>query len=323
MAVFTHLPDSTLAELAQYYELGRLVNATGISEGVENTNYLLETQLAGTHFRTILTIFEKRVQADEIPFFLHLMQHLAEQGIHCPVPIEHRGGGLIHEVAGKPMAMVTFLTGKSRAGDPSEADCAALGEAMARLHLAAEGMRERRANDLSVSGWRRLIDQTGTQLDGIMPGLKRAVEAEYAYLTDHWPQQLPCGIIHADLFPNNVFFEGEQISGIIDFYFACEELLSYDLAISINSWCFEGSHCNLRKVRQMCAAYDRYRPRSSEEQAALITLLRGAALRFLLTRAYDVIYHDEQALVTPHDPLEYWHILQYWQAPQRAEELEA
>lgn len=301
MAVYTEVSDEELAAFVAYYDIGAVVSCKGIAEGVENSNYLLQTE-KGTF---ILTLYEKRVLREDLPFFLGLMDHLAAKGFPCPLPVHARDGTALRELCGRPAAIVTFLTGMwPRRATP--AHCRAVGEAAARLHLAGEGFPMRRANDLSLAGWRRLHETTRARAPEVVPGLDRLVEEELDHLEAHWPEDLPSGIIHADLFPDNVFFLGDRLSGVIDFYFACNDFLAYELAICLNAWCFEADGSfNVTKARQMLTAYGALRPLSDAELAALPVLARGGALRFLLTRLYDWLNHPQGALVKPKDPREY------------------
>lgn len=309
MAVYTQLANEDIATLvSETYGLGELTLAIGIADGVENSNYLLLVDgVDETEQKYILTLYEKRVAEGDIPFFLNLMQHLATHAIACPQPVPRRDGQLYGNVAEKPAAIVTFLEGKSRTQiDP--AHTASVGETLAALHLATDGFTEKRMNALALHGWQKLFDKTAPRLDEIQPGLKMLIEDELVHLSMNMPtmMSLPRGIIHADLFPDNVFFIDDAVSGVIDFYFACEDFFAYDLAIVVNAWCFEpGGEFNRIKARQLMSQYQRVRPLNDAEKAALPVLMRGAALRFLLTRAHDMLFPEPSALVTPRDPVEY------------------
>lgn len=320
MAVYTQLANEEIAALVeQTYGLAPLALAVGIAQGVENSNYLIELT-DGT--KAILTLYEKRVSAADVPFFLGLMQHFAARGIACPQPIARRDGALWGEVAGRPAAMVTFLSGKSRTR-LEQVHCASMGATVAALHAAVDGFASTRANTLSLAGWNDLFARIETRVDEVEPGLRQRIAHELGYLAEHWPapDALPRGIVHADLFPDNVFFEGDDVSGIIDFYFSCDDFFAYDLAITVNAWCFErGREFNATKARAMIAAYQKHRPLSDAEKAALPVLMRGAALRFLLTRAHDLLFHEKSALVTPKDPLEYAAKLRFHQQVKSASE---
>ncbi|MBN9440974.1 homoserine kinase [Bosea sp. (in: a-proteobacteria)] len=301
MAVYTEVPDDEMAAFVARYGIGDLLSAKGIAEGVENSNYLLRT----TRGSYILTLYEKRVNPDDLPFFLGLMQHLAARGLICPQPVEDSRGEMLGRLAGRPAAIVTFLDGLS-VRRPTAAHCHELGKGLAQLHAAGADFAMERVNALSVPGWRPLAEQAGAEADTVSPGLARRIAAEIAVHEARWPQGLPRGVIHADLFPNNVFFLGDRLSGLIDFYFACTDAFAYDLAICLNSWCFEAdSSFNLTKGQALLAGYESVRPLEVSEVEALPQLCRGSALRFLLTRLVDWLNVPPGALVKPHDPLEY------------------
>jgi homoserine kinase type II len=309
MAVYTEVSDDDLDAFLADYDIGDATSFKGIAEGVENSNYLLAT----TAGRYILTLYEKRVRRRDLPFFVGLMEHLSARGIDCPVPVRARDGASLRELCGRPAAVVTFLDGLSpRRVQPEH--CRLLGEAMARMHLAGSSFAMRRENDLSMPGWRPLFERCADRAHEVRDGLAGALEAELDRLEAEWPEALPCGVIHADLFPDNVFFLGDRLSGVIDFYFACNDFFAYDLAICLNAWCFErdGSF-NVTKARLLLHAYREGRPFSAEELEALPVLARGSAIRFLLTRLYDWLHHPEGALVEPKDPLEYCKKLRFHQ----------
>ena len=309
MAVYTEIADDDLAAFVASYNIGGLLSCKGIAEGVENSNYLLRTE-TNTY---ILTLYEKRVDPGDLPFFLGLMEHLAQHGLNCPLPVHDRAGNTLKTLAGRPAVLVTFLDGVWLRS-PQIKHCAELGGALAKLHHAGKGFSIARANALGIEGWRPLFDRFASEANTIAPGLRDTIARELDYLEAHWPRDLPSGVIHADLFPNNVFFLGDKLSGLIDFYFACNDAYAYDVAVCINAWCFEADHTfNLAKSRALLAAYNARRPLSQLERAQLVTLARGAALRFLLTRAYDWINTPPGALVTRHDPLEYRTKLQVFQ----------
>ena len=309
MAVYTEVSDEELEEFLSQYDLGGLVSFKGIAEGVENSNYLLGTG-TGTY---ILTLYEKRVHREDLPYFLGLMEHLAGQGIACPTPIRGSDGKALRELCSRPAAIISFLDGVwPRRVQPRH--CALLGDTMARMHLAGASFEGERVNALSIEGWRRLFLQVEARVDEVRPDLAAEIARELAHLEAHWPRDLPAGIIHADLFPDNVFFLGDKLSGLIDFYFACNDFFAYDLAICLNAWCFETDHSfNITKARQMLSAYREVRPFSDTELDALPLLARGSALRFLLTRLYDWLNHPDGAWVKPKDPLEYLQKLKFHQ----------
>jgi homoserine kinase type II len=310
MAVYTDVAAEELEAFLAGYDIGELLAYKGIAEGVENSNFLVHTG-AGNF---ILTLYEKRVAAADLPFFLGLMEHLASRGITCPQPVRNRQGVVLGAVAGKPAAIITFLDGMWLRR-PAASHCGALGEALAKLHRAGADFPSKRANSLSVEGWRPLYDAVGPRCDSIRPGLSAGLAAELAQLEAAWPRHLPQGVIHADLFPDNVFFLGDRLSGLIDFYFACTDALAYDLAICLNAWCFEPDHSyNVTKGRSLLQSYAAVRALSPEERLALPILARGAALRFLLTRLVDWFDERGAALVRRKDPLEYFRKLRFHQA---------
>ncbi|HEU4806323.1 MAG TPA: homoserine kinase [Nitrobacter sp.] len=310
MAVYTDVAADELADFLKAYDIGELLSYKGIAEGVENSNYLLHTT-AGSFF---LTLYEKRVAVDDLPFFLGLMGHLATHGIVCPQPVKARSGETLGCLAGRPAAIIDFLEGVWPR-KPNVIHCAAAGEALAKLHLAGRDFPMQRANALSVSSWRRLFEQAAPCAETVQQGLHDCLKAELDHLERHWPQDLPAGIIHADLFPDNVLFLGDRLSGLIDFYFACNDFFAYDVAICLNAWCFEPDHSfNVTKARALLGAYNRERALSGAEQAALPLLARGAALRFLLTRLVDFLNVPAGALVKPKDPLEYVRKLRFQQS---------
>lgn len=310
MAVYTDVSADDLTRFLAGYDLGKLLSYKGIAEGVENSNFLVHTERGNF----ILTLYEKRVAAGDVPFFLALMEHLANRGINCPLPVHNRSGQVLGHLAGRPAAIVTFLDGLW-IRRPSNKHCAAVGAALAKLHLAGADFKMRRANALSVDNWRALYRQADGRADAVQDGLAGTIGGELDHLEKAWPRDLPTGVIHADLFPDNVFFLGDELSGLIDFYFACIDTLAYDLAVCLNAWCFEPDHSyNVTKGRAMLQAYAQVRALSAEEREALPILARGSALRFLLTRLVDWLAVPEGALVRPKDPLEYFRKLRFHQS---------
>ncbi len=309
MAVYTDVSDEELEAFISSYAIGALTSFKGIAEGVENSNYLVHTESG----RYILTLYEKRVRAEDLPYFLALMEHLAARGITCPLPVQDRAGRTLKELAGRPAALITFLEGLW-VRRPSIEHCAGLGQALGRFHLAGQDFPMTRANSLSLPGWRTLFGEIGSGADRVTPGLTREIEKELRYLEAHWQADLPQGVIHADLFPDNVFFLGDKLSGLIDFYFACNDMLAYDVAVCLNAWCFESDGSfNVTKARALLEAYESVRPLTAAELDRLPTLARGAALRFLLTRTYDLLNTDANALVKTKDPNEYLRKLRFHQ----------
>jgi homoserine kinase type II len=301
MAVYTDVPDDELKRFVALYDLGEVLSCKGIAEGVENSNFLMTTERGNF----ILTLYEKRVAPQDLPFFIALMDHLAHHGVDCPTPVRGRDGVALRQLCGRPAAIVTFLAGMwPRRILPFHA--AGVGRALALLHRAGAAFAMRRDNDLSVAGWRRLYEACCSRADTVQSGLADELGRELDAIEAAWPCGLPAGVIHADLFPDNVFFRDRQVSGIIDFYFACTDFLAYDLAICLNAWCFEGDGSfNVTKARLLLENYRRERSLDPAELAALPLLARGSALRFLLTRLFDWLNQPAGALVRPKDPLEY------------------
>ena len=309
MAVYTEVSDEDVAAFAAEYDIGDVLALKGIAEGVENSNYLM---VSGTG-QYILTLYEKRVDEADLPFFLGLMEHLSDRGIACPLPIRGRDGRALRRLAGRPAVLVTFLEGMwPRRIQPRH--CAELGRSMAQMHLAGADFDMTRRNTLALADWRPLFERSADRAHEVMDGLADHLDAELDDLAAVWPKDLPTGLIHADLFPDNVFFKGERLSGLIDFYFACTDAFAYDLAICLNAWCFEPDGAfNITKARLMLQNYRKIRPFSAAELEALPVLARGSALRFLLTRLYDWLNQPPGALVKPKDPLEYWRRLRFHQ----------
>ncbi|MCZ4281795.1 homoserine kinase [Kiloniella laminariae] len=310
MAVYTEVPDDEVESFLTEYDIGEVLSLKGIAEGVENSNYILHTT-AGNY---ILTLYEKRVKKEDLPFFLGYMQHLAAQGISCPVPIAGKDGEFLRTLCGRPAAITAFLDGMwPRRIQPFH--CRALGKTMAEMHLAGANFPLERPNSLSVSGWEQLLEACEGKGDQVKPGLTRELEQELTFLSANWPDSLPKGVIHADMFQDNVFFIHENLSGVIDFYFACNDVLAYEIAICLNAWCFEQDNSfNVTKAQLMTRAYQETKPLTREELEALPILARGAAFRFLLTRLYDWINHPAGAFVKPKDPLEYLNKLRFHQS---------
>ncbi len=307
MAVYTDVADDELRAFVALYDIGEVLSCKGIAEGVENSNFLLTSERGNF----ILTLYEKRVAPRDLPFFIALMEHLAQNGVACPTPVRARDGVALRALCGRPAAIVTFLAGMwPRRIQPFH--CAGVGGALAALHRAGASFGMTRANDLSVGGWRRLFASCGARAGEVWPGLAEVVAAELDGLERAWPRDLPTGVVHADLFPDNVFFRDREVSGLIDFYFACTDFLAYDLAICLNAWCFESDGSfNITKARLLLDGYRRARPLSAAELAALPLLARGSALRFLLTRLFDWLNQPAGALVQPKDPLEYLRKLRF------------
>ena len=309
MAVYTEVGDDELTAFVAEYDIGEAVSCKGIAEGIENSNYALAT--AGGNY--ILTLYEKRVDPDDLPFFLGLMEHLAGAGIACPTPLHGRDGKALRQLCGRPAAIITFLDGMwPRRPTPEHA--AELGRALAELHLAGADFPMSRANGLSVASWRPLVARAGDRVDEVEPGLAGELAGELDVLEAAWPDGLASGVIHADLFPDNVFFRDGRLTGIIDFYFACNDMFAYDVAVCLNAWCFEPDRSfNITKARRLLTAYGKVRHFSDDELAALPLLARGSAMRFLATRLFDWLHTPADALVRRKDPLEYLAKLRFHQ----------
>jgi homoserine kinase type II len=314
MAVYTEVTDEALEAFLTEYDIGTIVAFRGIAEGVENSNYSLKT----TQDDFILTLYEKRVDPADLPWFVGLMEHLARRGITCPRPVPARDGKALRFLAGRHAAITTFLPGVWPRRVRVE-HCGPLGGALAALHLAGTGYEPRRANRLGPGGWPPLLDRCRARADEVQPGLAAELDTALDEILSTWPASLPEGHIHADLFPDNVFFLDERLSGLIDFYFAATDFLAYDVAVCLNAWCFEAdASFNVTKGRALLRAYGATRPLSSGEQAALPVLCRGAAIRFLLTRLYDWLNTPEGAMVTRKDPMEYVRRLRFHRSARDA-----
>ncbi|RXT28658.1 homoserine kinase [Rhizobium leguminosarum] len=307
MAVYTDIAEDDLKWFLTEYDAGTLLSYKGIAEGVENSNFLLHT----SKDPLILTLYEKRVEKSDLPFFLGLMQHLSARGLSCPLPLSRRDGALLGSLSGRPAALISFLEGMWLR-KPEAKHCREVGRALAEMHVAGDGFELKRANALSIDGWRGLWEKSEVRAGEVEPGLQTEIRSELDFLSAAWPSGLPAGVIHADLFPDNVFFLGDQLSGLIDFYFACNDLLAYDVSICLNAWCFEkdGAY-NITKGTAMLEGYQSVRPLSDVEISALPVLSRGSALRFFLTRLYDWLTTPEGAMVTKKDPLEYLRKLRF------------
>lgn len=310
MAVYTEVNDDELARFIDGYGLGQLLSYKGIAEGVENTNYMVDTE-RGTF---ILTLYERRVDPNDLPFFLGLMEHLAAGKVSCPLPVRDVKGQHLNMLSGRHAALVTFLDGVWPR-KPNARHCRELGVAMARMHVAGNGFGLTRANALGLNGWRPLFEKFSSRADDILPGLATLLSSELDYLDAAWPSELPQGIIHADLFPDNVFFIGDDLSGLIDFYFACNDSLAYDIAVCLNAWCFSADFTyDATKGRALIEGYETVRMLTGAERNAMPTLARGAATRFLLTRSFDWLNTPKDALVARKDPFDYVRRLRFHQS---------
>ncbi len=307
MAVYTQVSDTDLNVFLQRYDIGGFTKKIPIAEGVENTNYRVET----TRGIYILTLFEKRTNEADLPFFMALTAHLAAKGLPAPAPIKTKSGEFLGALAGRPAVLIEFLPGRP-VMEPGAGHCSAVGAALAGLHDAVSDFRPNRKNALSITQWRSIADACRTSADTCAAGLAALIDDELAFLAANWPADLPQGVVHADLFPDNVLFEDNAITGVIDFYFSCTEFFAYDIAIVINSWCFDKhGKLALENARALIAAYLDTRAVTQSEIEAFPIFLRASALRFLLTRLYDWLNQSDGAIVTVKDPLEYRAILEF------------
>jgi homoserine kinase type II len=301
MAVYTDISDAELETFLAGYDLGRPIGFRGVAEGVENSNFLLETDRG----RFFLTIYEKRVREEDLPFFLGLMRWLSDRGYPCAAPMRDRNGEILQRIKGKPAALVEFLQGLS-VRRPTVAHCREAGSGLGWMHLAVEGYGGARVNDLGQPAWRPLFAPLGPGAEAFKPGLSRVIDADLDYLEKAWPNGLPAGVIHADFFPDNVFFRDGAFAAAFDFYFAATDFLAYDIAVALNAWCFElDGAFNATKATAFLDGYQARRRLSAAEKAALPVLAHGAAMRFFLTRLHDWYATPEGSLVKKHDPMEY------------------
>ncbi|MBT0669469.1 homoserine kinase [Novosphingobium profundi] len=321
MAVYTRIGAEDMAAIVDAFDVGTLISAKGIAEGVSNSNWLVEAQRAGEEPRRfILTMYEERTEVEDLPFFLDLLDHLSLAG--CPVPrtIHDRAGASYRTHQGKALALIEFLPGVS-VSEPTPEQARSVGTALARVHLAAANFPAERANSMGLETWQRLLSACGEEgLARIHPELPAIVARELGALRSDWPVGLPRGVVHADLFPDNVLMLGSEVTGLIDFYFACTDLLAYDVAVTHAAWCFsdDGTRFDPAISQALLEGYESVRPLSGAERAALPRLARAAAIRFLSTRAYDWMNTPEDALVTPKDPLAFARRLEFYAAPANA-----
>ena len=301
MAVYTDITDHELEAFLADFDVGSPVVFKGIAEGVENSNFMVETSVG----RYLLTVYERRVRREDLPFFLGLMQWLAAHGYPTAAPIADRSGAILKSLRGKPAALVAFLPGLS-VRRPTVDQCREAGEGLGWLHVAADGFPGRRINSLGQGAWSEFFAPLAKAADALKPGLAATVRGDLARFAERWPRDLPEGIVHADYFPDNVFFMSGRFAATIDFYFAAWDHLAYDIGAAVNAWCFEADGSfNLTRAQAFLEGYERRRPLSAAERTALPILAHGAALRFFLTRLNDWNATPEGALVRPKDPLEY------------------
>jgi homoserine kinase type II len=303
MAVFTPISREQLEPYLTQFDIGQLVSFTGITEGVENTNYKLVTERESF----ILTLFEKRTKPEDLPFFIAFMKHLHTNGVSCPDVIAATDGKKITSLNGKPAIITSFLDGVW----PRKIEdfhVAAVSTTLARMHLAAGSFKEQRINSMSLPAWKTLINSCTGKTN-----LAAYLQEELDYIGKNWPKALPAGAVHADLFADNVFFTGEKLTGVIDFYFACTDYFAYDLMLTLNAWCFEPAGFNKEKADLFLGAYQKERPLTGAEWKALPFFGRAAAMRIIATRLYDLLHPVPGAVITPKDPQQYVDILKYHQ----------
>ncbi len=311
MAVYTQIPAEEMAELVLQFGAGNLISAKGIAEGVENSNYLVET----TKGRFIFTVYEKRVDTADLPFFMAMIDHLVAKGCPVPASLKTADGSATISHKGKSMAMMEFMPGLS-VSHPTPEQALSAGRALGQLHAALKDFTLNRPNTLGLDGWLDLAERCGDDLDKIQPGLKQRVAEECAFLRAHWPAGLDKSVIHADLFPDNVLMAGDKVCAVIDFYFACTEIRAWDLAVTHVSWSFDVDNAYLADVGDaLVSGYDESFGRTEAERSAFSILARGACLRFLLTRAWDWLNTPADALVTRKDPMAFLARLDHYARP--------
>ena len=310
MAIYTRLDQEKIGSILLNYKLGNLKKFEGIKEGIENTNYLIETEKG----KYILTIYEKRVNKDDLPFFSKLMLELSKNNFICPKPISNKNNEYISNLDNKKFMIVSYLEGKSK-NNLSPPECKIVGREIAKLHQITKDFNFKRENDLSVKSWRRIFTQVKDKCSKIHPELPKLIEANLINIEKEWPSNLPRGIIHADLFNDNIFFKNNKFSGFIDFYFSCNDFYAFEIAICFNALCFDGFKQNLSfnvtKAKKLMEGYNEIRRISKEEKISIKVLSQGAALRFLLTRVFDYINIVDDAVVKIKDPIEYLKRLEF------------
>jgi len=310
MAVYTRLSENELTEFFSKYNLGKLLNYKEIKEGIENTNYFIQTEKG----KFILTLYEKRVDEKDLPFFMSVMRNLFDKKFPSPEPIINKNGNYISEILGKKAAVVSFLDGSSKK-NLTPNNCYEIGIYTAKLHLITKGLGGKRENKLSINSWRKIYNKVKKDCAKIHPSLTEVVEKNLDEIEKNWPHKIPSGIIHADLFPDNIFFKNNNLSGIIDFYFSCNDYYAFEIAVCLNALCFEGIKENLSfnvtKAKKFIDGYSKIRKLEDKEKESLRILCKGAAIRFLLTRVFDYINLTEGAIVKIKDPIEYLKRLEF------------
>lgn len=307
MAVYTKLAHQEVEQFLEQYNINNFKDYKGITEGVENTNYFINT----LEQDYILTIYEKRVDENDLPFFINLLSNLSENKFPCPKPIANKNNEKINKIKNKNAALVTFLNGQSKNKITSE-ECFEIGKITAQLHEITKKFNVNRKNNLSIESWQNIFEKTIKQKIDLDETIIKKTKNYLNFLKDNWPKNLPQGIIHADLFPDNIFFTNNKVSGIIDFYFACNDFFAYEIAICINSICFDNnSTFNMTKAKNLIDGYSSIRTLSEEEKKFLPILSMGAAMRFFLTRLHDFYHTDNKADVKIKDPFEYFKKIEF------------
>ena len=310
MAVYTKLSEEELKYFFSKYNLGKLLNYKEIKEGIENTNYFIQTEKG----KFILTLYEKRVEEKDLPFFISLMRNLFDKNFPSPEPIINKNGNYISEILKKKAAVVSFLDGKAKKIlNPN--DCYEVGVSTAKLHIITKDLTGKRENKLSVNSWRKIYNKVEKDCSKIHANLPKVIKKNLEVIEKNWPKNIPAGIIHADLFPDNIFFKNNKLSGIIDYYFSCYDFYAFEIAICLNAFCFEGKNENLSfnvtKSKKFIDGYSEKRKLTEEEKKSLKVLCQGAAIRFLLTRVFDYLNLTEGAIVKIKDPIEYLKRLEF------------
>lgn len=326
MAVYTQLSESDIGSFLALYDVGKLESFKGIAEGVSNTNYLLLTKQESRNINCILTLFEENFNSADLPFFMSLTEHLADNGVVCPRPVYNKSGEVIGNIKGRPAVLIEFLQGR---GNPhiTPQHLRLVGELVAKLHLATASFKQRRENALSLTGLQKMFAGFSDRVDEIQIGLRNELEDEFAFLTKNFPKDLPAGIVHTDIFPDNVFFidgntDRPELSGIIDFYFSCHDFYMYDLMIVLNAWCFNSAHEFVHeRAHALFQGYNSLRKITTLEKKAMNILARAASMRFLMTRSRDRLSNNDGALVNKKDPMEYVKKLHFWQDNNKVREL--
>ena len=311
MAVYTPVSETQLKAFLKEYDLGTLRFFSGIEQGVSNTNYHVTT----TTGRYILTLFEPhRVRAKDIPSFIAYTAHLEQGGVLCPHTLKRKDGSTLSQLCDLPAALFSFREGEGQSsGTLTPKKCFAAGATLASMHKAASPMKAVPPNHFGLERWERWLSMIGPKMEQIEPGLFDLASSELATIKAAWPKGLPSGPIHADFFPDNVFFIGEKVSGVIDFHFVCTDVFTYDLAIAANAWSFdENNEFQLERLQSLLAGYQSVRPLSKDESMALPILLRAGSLRFLLSRIEEKLKWKAGDFMVPHDPLVFAKRLRHW-----------